>query len=41
LEEFFPVGYFNRLTVNLTSGIELEGEEDGEEYKWEDSPKRG
>jgi len=33
LEEFFPVGFFDRVTVNMTSYAELEGEEDEEEEK--------
>jgi len=33
LEEFFPMGFSERVTVNMTSYIELEDEEDGEEEK--------
>jgi len=33
LEEFFPVGFFDRVTVNMTSCTELEDGEDGEEVK--------
>ena len=39
LEEFFPVGFFDKVTVNMTSYTELEDKEDGEEEKHEDSSK--
>jgi len=39
LEEFFPTGFFYRVTFDVTSCTKLEDEEDGEEEKQEDSPK--
>jgi len=39
LEEFFPVRFFEKITVNMTSCYELENEEDGKEAKLEKPPK--
>ena len=33
------MGFFNKVTINMTSCNELKGEEDGEEDKQKDSPK--
>ena len=34
------MGFFNKITVNMTSCTKLKDEEDEEEEKQEDSPKR-
>jgi len=39
LEEFFPNGFFKKVTVNMTSCYELEDKEDEEEEKLEKPPK--
>jgi len=39
LKEFFPVRFFEKITVNMTSCYELENEEDEKEAKLEKPPK--
>jgi len=33
LEEFFPAGFFEKVTINMTSCYEMEDEEEGDEDK--------
>jgi len=37
LEEFFPAGFFEKGTVNMTSWYEMEDEEEGDEDQLEES----
>ena len=41
MEEFFLIGLFDKVTVNMTSYTEPEDEQDREEEKQEDSLKGG
>jgi len=36
-EEFFPAGFFEKVTINMTSYYEMEDEEEGDEDKLEKS----